>query len=144
MNRFTACCAALPMVLAACASRQMPDSAPASEGPRLISCSDARLLTFPQKGQGVLLEYTVRADGRVDPLSIRERRNGIVNPSGNAVNAARQIAASCVYAPAIRNGEAIVTTVRQYMTLDVAAEQRVELRPERPAAAVALPGQRKP
>jgi hypothetical protein len=120
MTRLGACGAALTLVLAGCVSR------PAAQaenfvGPRLISC-DASLTTASQQrtGQGVVLEYTVNANGRVDPQTIKEHRNGIVHPSGAAVNIARQIAASCTYYAGTLNGKPTAVTIRESFTIDVA------------------------
>ena len=102
---------ALPValfVVAACATRRSaPVPAPDAfvEKPKLIACPSYPLMTHKGQGYSVALEYTVRADGRVDPASIRTLPLGTVSSARQFEGAARTAAASCLYQPGATNGE---------------------------------------
>jgi hypothetical protein len=89
-------------------------------GPRLISCGESiPAVDKTRQHTSVELRYTVNAEGRVDPGSLRLVPNlnaSLVSES--ALAAARAVALSCVYTPATRNGRAVAVSVSRWFTVD--------------------------
>ena len=88
-------------------------------GPRLISCAESGRLDRDRNHTSVELRFTVNAEGRVDPGSLRLVPNlNASTASESAVAAAREAALGCVYAPAMRGGHAVAMSVTRWFTVD--------------------------
>jgi hypothetical protein len=88
-------------------------------GPRLISCAEIRSLDTTRNRTSVELRFTVNAEGRVDPGSVRLVPSlNASNATDSAIAAAKEASLSCVYAPAMRGGHAVAMTVTRWFTVD--------------------------
>jgi hypothetical protein len=89
-------------------------------GPRLISCPESTpAVDKTRQRSSVELRFTVNTDGRVESGSVRLVPNlNASNVSESDVAAARAVALSCVYAPAVRGGRFVAASVSRWFTVD--------------------------
>ena len=88
-------------------------------GPRELSCARSGLPSTNRQYASVELRFTVSAEGRVVPGSVRLVPNlNASNVSEAAVAAAREVALSCVYAPAMRGRHAVAASVSRWFTVE--------------------------
>jgi hypothetical protein len=107
-------------LMTSCVKRPVGDVPSSYEtSPRLISCAPSPPLDANRTHTSVELRFTVNAEGRVDPGSMRLVPNlNASNASESAVAAAREAALSCVYAPAMRGGRAVAASVTRWVTVE--------------------------
>jgi hypothetical protein len=104
-----------------CARRPRADLAsPYESGPRLISCPESIGPTNTNRQRvSVELRFTVNAEGRVDAGSVRLVPNlNASYASESTVAAARAVALSCVYTPAMRGRRPVAATISQWFTVE--------------------------
>jgi hypothetical protein len=109
----------LPLTVS-CSPRQPPQLA-VTEGqaPRLIGCAETRpRVSYPVvSSMSIELRYDVDTEGKVTALRVAPNPNA-TQASDAEIAAAKSIALSCVYEPALRDGQPVVSTVTRWFTVD--------------------------
>ena len=91
----------------------------ATSAPRLISCAEGLSLDGLRSHTSVQLRFTVNTEGRVDPGSLRLVPNLNASSTPESVVAlAKDAALSCVYAPAMRGGQAVAMSVTRWFRVE--------------------------
>jgi len=88
-------------------------------GARLISCAQATILGSTRPRASLELRYKVNTDGKVSEVRVVPNMNAN-NASDAETAAAKDVALSCVYEPAMRDGQPVATTVSRWFTVDTA------------------------
>ena len=88
-------------------------------GARLISCAQATILGSTRPRASLELRYKVNTDGKVSEVRVVPNMNAN-NASDAEIAAAKDVALSCVYEPAMRDGQPVATTVSRWFTVDTA------------------------
>ena len=101
-----------------CASQQSASlQANAAPGPRLVSCAGRLVANSTGPRTSVELRYKVNVDGNVSEVRVVPNMNA--NTASDAtIAAAKDLALSCVYEPAMRDGQPVATTVSRWFTVD--------------------------
>ena len=86
-------------------------------GARLISCAQATILGSTRPRASLELRYKVNTDGKVSEVRVVPNMNAN-NASDAEIAAAKDVALSCVYEPAMRDGQPVATTVSKWFTVD--------------------------
>ena len=87
--------------------------------PRLVSCAEGSIPNSTRPRTSVELRYKVNVDGKVSEVRVVPSLNANL-ASDAAVAAAKDLALSCVYEPAMRDGQPVATTVSRWFTVDTA------------------------
>ena len=105
-----------------CATRQ---SAPTHDtlGPRLIACADTNKPKSNVRKTSVELRYDVNTEGRVTAVRALPSLNS-TNASVATIAAARDLALTCMYEPATRNGQPVVVTVTRWVSVETPVASR--------------------
>ena len=90
--------------------------------PRLVSCAEGSIPNSTRPRTSVELRYKVNVDGKISEVRVVPNMNAN-NASDAAIAAAKDQALSCVYEPAMQDGQPVATTVSRWFTVD-AAEAR--------------------
>ena len=101
-----------------CASHQSASlQADGEPRARLISCAQATILGSTRPRASLELRYKVNTDGKVSEVRVVPNMNA--NQASDAeIAAAKDVALSCVYEPAMRDGQPVATTVSKWFTVD--------------------------
>jgi hypothetical protein len=101
-----------------CASHQSAAlKANAAPGPRLVSCAVGTIPNSTRPRTSLELRYKVNVDGKVSEVRVVPNMNA--NTASDAtIAAARDLALSCVYEPAMQAGQPVATTVSRWFTVD--------------------------
>ena len=101
-----------------CASHQSAAlKANAAPGPRLVSCAGRLVANSTAPRTSVELRYKVNVDGKISEVRVVPNMNA--NTASDAtIAAAKDLALSCVYEPAMRDGQPVATTVSRWFTVD--------------------------
>ena len=106
-----------------CATAQSASlRANAAPWPRLVSCAGRLVPNSTRPSTSVELRYKVNVDGKISEVRVVPNMNAN-NASDAAIAAAKDQALSCVYEPAMQDGQPVATTVSRWFTVD-AAEAR--------------------
>ena len=106
-----------------CASQQSASlRANAAPWPRLVSCAGRLVPNSTRPSTSLELRYKVNVDGKISEVRVVPNMNAN-NASDAAIAAAKDQALSCVYEPAMQDGQPVATTVSRWFTVD-AAEAR--------------------
>jgi hypothetical protein len=101
-----------------CASQQSASlQANAAPGPRLVSCAVGTIPNSTRPRTSLELRYKVNVDGKISEVRVVPNMNA--NTASDAtIAAAKDLALSCVYEPAMRDGQPIAVTVSRWITVD--------------------------
>ena len=101
-----------------CASHQSAKlQADAEPRARLISCAEATIPRSTRPRTSLELRYRVNVDGKVSEVRVVPSMNANL-ASDAAIAAAKDVALSCVYEPAMQAGQPVATTVSRWFTVD--------------------------
>ena len=95
------------------ADRVGPAALHGGETPTEVGCPYTEPPDPSRAPYKVSLMYRVTAEGRVDPASIVVRRSTHMTDLEEYVSRAREVAARCVYEPAVVGGEPVEAMVRR-------------------------------
>jgi hypothetical protein len=83
----------------------------------LVSCAEGSVPNSTRPRTSVELRYKVNVDGNVSEVRVVPNLNA--NTASDAtIAAAKDLALSCVYEPAMRDGQPVATTVSRWFTVD--------------------------
>jgi len=85
--------------------------------PRLVSCAEGSVPNSTRPRTSVELRYKVNVDGKVSEVRVVPSLNANLAPDA-AIAAAKDVALSCVYEPAMQAGQPVATTVSRWFTVD--------------------------
>jgi hypothetical protein len=103
-----------------CATRQSAGlQANAAPMARLVSCAEGSIPNSTRPRTSVELRYKVNVDGKVSEVRVVPSLNANL-ASDAAISAAKDLALSCVYEPAMQAGQPVATTVSRWFTVDTA------------------------
>jgi hypothetical protein len=91
--------------------------ASAAPMPRLVSCAEVSVPRSTRPRTSVELRYKVNVDGKVSEVRVVPSLNANL-ASDAAIVAAKDVALSCVYEPAMQAGQPVATTVSRWFTVD--------------------------
>ena len=91
--------------------------ASAAPMPRLVSCAGRLVPNSTGPRTSVELRYKVNVDGKISEVRVVPNMNA--NGASDAtIAAAKDLALSCVYQPAMQDGQPVATTVSRWFTVD--------------------------
>ncbi len=101
-----------------CAAQQSASlKANAAPMPRLVSCAQGSIPDPTRPRTSVELRYKVNVDGKISEVRVVPNMNANL-ASDAAIAAAKDLALSCVYEPAMQAGQPVATTVSKWFTVD--------------------------
>ena len=101
-----------------CASQQSASlQTNAAPMPRLVSCAGRLVPNSTGPRTSIELRYKVNVDGKISEVRVVPNMNA--NAASDAtIAAAKDLALSCVYEPAMQEGQPVATTVSRWFTVD--------------------------
>jgi len=107
----------LVLTMSCAASQSAPLQATDTSIPRLIACAEPNLSRSTVPRTSVELKYDVNTEGRVSAVRAVSNVNSN-NASDATIAAAKDLALSCVYEPATRDGQPVVATVTRWVSVE--------------------------